>query len=331
MSTVPTGLAFERFIPAKLLQGYLSGEYTLWGSALRRSKGIKGAGEYVGFLVEGRGLAEQVQAGTPLDPSHLMSSIGNVQMAAQLAAGIGVLNLGVSVAGFAMIARRLDRIAGSILTLQDGLRQIGSDVAWLRADTMHRLRAEARTALEVADRGARQGNPALFNDAKTMAGKTRRHLAGHLHDMAVSGSLLREDRLYREFLCMSALLALAEVRSTEAVEGAGRAALELRDTAAELRRASDAFGAPLRDFQASARMLLEVAGRRAEVKAAAAEMDALVSRLESYVPQLELQDALGLDAAGWQALTAPEGSSGVLCITFDGLDNRDLIAAVRKG
>lgn len=331
MSTIPAGLAFERFIPAKLLQGYLSGEYTLWGSALRRSKGIKGAGEYVGFLVEGRSLAERVQAGSPLDPSHLMSSIGNVQVAAQLAAGIGVLNLGVSVAGFAMIARRLDRIADSILALQDGLRQVGADVAWLRADTMHRLRAEARTALELADRGARQGNPALFNDAKTMAGKTRRQLSGHLHDMAAGGSLLRENRLYREFLCMSALLALAEARSTEAVEGAEQAALELRDTAAELRRASDAFGAPLRNFPTSARMLLEVADRRAEVKAAAAEMDALVSRLESYVPQLQLQAAVGLDTAEWQALIALEGSDGVLCLTVNGLGDRDLIAAVWKG
>lgn len=330
MSGIPSFIVVERCIPARLLDAFLSGRLRVEGGILRWLDGPN-RGRIAGHLTEGWDLAQQVRSGSPLNPSQLLAAVGNAQLAAQLATGIGVLNLGVTVAGFAMIARRLDRIADSILALQNGLRQVGADVAWLRADTMHGLRAEARTALDLADRGVRQGNPALFNDAKTMAGKTRRHLAGHLHDMQASGLLLREGRLYREFLSMSALLALTEARSTDAVEGAGRAALELREATAELRRASDAFGAPLRNFQASARMLLEVADRRAEVKAAATEMDALVSRLASYVPQLELKAALSLDTAGWQALTMPEGSSGIMCVTFDGHDDHDLIEAVQTG
>ena len=330
MSGIPSFIVVERCIPARLLDAFLSGRLRAEGGILRWLNG-PGRGRIAGHLTEGWDLAQAAQSGTPLGLSQLTSALGNAQMAAQLATGIGVLNLGVSVAGFAMIARRLDRIADSILVLQDGLRQVGADATWLRTDRMHELRAEARTALDLADRGSRQDNQVLFNEAKTRAGKTRRHLAGHLHDMQASGSLLREDRLYREFLSMSALLALTEARSTDAVEGAGRAVLELREATAELRRASDAFGAPLRNFQASARMLLGVADRRAEVKTAAAGMDALVSRLESYVPQLELKAAFGLDTAGWQALTMPEGSSGIMCVTFDGPDDRDLIEAVRTG
>ena len=328
MSGIPSFIVVERCIPARLLDAFLSGQLRVEGGILRWLDGT-GRGRIAGHLTEGWDLAQKVQSGSPLDPSQLLAAVGNAQMAAQLATGIGVLNLGVSVAGFAMIARRLDRIADSILVLQDGLRQVGADAAWLRTDRMHELRAEARTALDLADRGARQNSQALFNEAKTRAGKTRRHLAGHLHDMAASGSMLREDRLYQEFLSMSALLALTEARSTDAVEGAGRAALELREATAELRRASDAFGAPLRNFPASARMLLEVADRRVEVKARTAKMDALVSRLESYVPQLELKAAFGLDTVGWQSLTMPEGSSGIMCVTFDGHDDRDLIEAVQ--
>ncbi len=329
MSGLPSGIVLERFVPAHLAQFVRDGSIEVWGGVLRWTKETGRGGRIAGFLTEGWALAQQVSSNVPLDLSQLTAAVGNAQMAAQLASGIGVLNLGVNIAGFAIVARRLDRIAGNILVLQDGMEEVGTNVGWLRTDRMHEIRAEVRTALDLADRGARQRNPTLLNEAKTRAGKMRLHVAGHLHDMAAAGSMLREDRLYSDFVSMSVLLALAETRSTAEVEGAGQAALDLREIAVGLRQAADAFVTPLRSFQASPRILLEVAGRRAAVKNTGAGINSLVSRLEAYVPQLELQDALGLDAAGWKALTSPEGSSGVLCLTFDSQDDRDLVEVAR--
>ncbi len=325
--TVASPLRFERFVPQHLMDRYLSGELGLYGSTLRRAAGTGGGGQIAGFLVEGQRLAQQVQDGAAPTVQQLTAAVGNAQMAAQLASGIGVLNLGVNVVGFAVIARRLDRLADSIKRLDAEMRAQGEVLDWLQADALLALDADARTALSLADRAARQNNPQLFNDARTRAEAARRRLAGHLSAMEAKNTTLRQHRLYHEFLAMAALLAHAEARCDEAVEGAGQAAAGLRAPAAELRAAADAFVARL-DFHRSARDLLHLGpDARGEVKNTARAMEAVADRLASYAAELELRQVLDLDAAAYRALLPFAGPDRIVCVTVEG--GQDVLGAAR--
>lgn len=324
--TAASPLRFERFVPQHLLDRYLSGELVLRGSTLRRAAGTGGGGQIAGFLVEGQRLAQQVQDVAPT-VQQLTAAVGNAAMAAQLASGIGVLNLGVSVVGFAVIARRLDRLADSIKRLDAELRAQGEVLDWLQADALLALDADARTALSLADRATRQNSPHLFNDARTRAEAARRRLVGHLSVMEAKGTSLRQHRMHHEFLAMAALLAHAEARCDEAVEGAGQAAAGLRPPAAELEAAASAFTARL-DFHRSASDLLHLGpDARGEVKGAARAMAEMADRLASYAAELELRHVLGLDAAAYRALLPFAGDNRIVCVSVEG--GQDVLGAAR--
>lgn len=328
MSGLPSGVSVLRHVPQHLLDGYASGEFRLWGGVLRRASGA-GQGQIVGFLTEGWELARHVEQNLPINAEALRVAVGNVEMASQLAAGMGVLNLGVQVAGFAMVMRRLDRIAGQIEAARGELRAVGQNVEWLTLMRIAGLRAEAENAVATAERAVRQGDRNLLNQAKTMGSGVRRHLVNIGGEMLVTGRAVPQRALFEEFVKLSVLVAYAEARCDEAVEGAGQAAHDLKATAAAIRHLSNGYRYQVRKFAQNPLELLKIgdAGRDA-TKTLALRLDAIVGRLEGYVPQLELQHALGLDAAGWRALVAPEGSGALTCIAAEETRTGDLLELV---
>lgn len=328
MSGLPSGIAVLRHVPQHLIDGFTSGEFRLWGGVLRRASGT-GQGQIVGFLTEGWDLVRQVEQNMPINAEALKAAVGNAQMASQLATGIGVLNLGVQVVGFAMVMRRLDRIVGQIEAVRSELRSVGQNVDWLGMVQMAGLRADAENAVATAERAVRQKDRILLNHAKTSGDRVRRHLVNLCGDMLVTGRAVPQRALFEEFMNLGVLVAYAETRCDEAVEGPGQAARDLSVSAAGLRRMSDGFRDQVRNFERNPLELLRIGDAgRAATKALVQRVDEVVGRLESYVPQLELQDALGLDAAGWNALVAGEGSGTLTCIIAEGKPEGDLLELV---
>ncbi len=325
MSGVPSGVSVLRHVPQHLIDGFQNGEYRLWGGVLRRT-GNPGRGQIVGFLTEGWKLVTQTEQNLPINAEALQSALGNIQMASQLTAGIGVLNLGVQVAGFAMVMYRLERISNQIECVRDELRMVGQNVEWLAKAKMAELRAEALNAIATADRAIRQGDRALLNHAKTLGDRVRRILINLCSDMLSEGRATAQRALFEEFIKLGALVAYAEAQCDEAVEGAGQAADDLAKAARELRRLADGFGDNVRHFEGNALELLRIGtAGRAATKALSVRVDDVVSRVESYVPQLKLQQLFGLDAAGWRALVAPKDSGLLTCVTLENDRYGDLL------
>lgn len=328
MSGLPSGVSVFRYVPVHLVDGFLSGSYRLYGGVLRQAVG-EGRGQIVGFLTEGWELARRVEQGLPINAQVLEAAIGNAQMASQIALGIGVLNLGVQVAGFAMVMTRLDRISGQIDVVRRDLHVVGENVAWLTMGMIAGLRADAENALATAERAARQNNRTLLNQAKSQGDRVRRHLANLCCEMLVTGRAVPQRELFEEFMKLAALVGYAEALCDEANEGAGQAARDLAISSAELRRLAEGFLGQIRNFAQNPLALLKIGNQgRAETKDLAARMDEVVARLEGYVPQLELQHALRLDANGWRDLVAPEGNGLITCITFEDKPLGDLLEVV---
>lgn len=314
MNGLPSGIDIVKQIPLHLIDGWRSGEYWVDGGTLRRMNGT-----FAGFLTEGPGLVRHVQQGLPIQPAQLMQAVGNAKLAAQLATGIGVLNLGVQVAGFSMVAQRLDGITRQIEAVRDELQTVGEDVGWLKAFVLAGLRADVGNAIADGERAARQGNAALFNDAKGKADHARRHTVELMREMVAHRRLVAQHRIFSELLNMAVVLAATEARCTLAVESAELAATDLVEAVAELRMLADQFRAFGTDFQKAPRDHLRLGqDGRSRMLAAVGAAGTLVGRLRGHATQLRLQSLLGLDADAWQKATSLEGDGAISYIKFVG-------------
>lgn len=319
MRGVPSGIEVVRHVPQHLVEGYRNGTIRLWGGDLRRFDGT-----IAGFLTEGSDLVRQLRQGTPIQPVQLLQAVGDAKMAAQIASGIGMLNLGVQVAGFAMIRRHLDGIAQQVGTVRAELEAVGHVVGWLEMAKLAELRADAGNALADAERAARQGECPLFQTARSRADHARRKLVELLREMDRKGRLVAQHRLFRELMGMAILLAAVEARCDKAVEGPAQAAADLAATVADLRQLSDRFAAVATDFRAAPRdhLRLGEAGR-AELLDGVRRVGSVLGRLRGHATKFRLQALLALDDDGWEELTMPTDAT-LACLTFVGDDGAAL-------
>ncbi len=314
-------------IPAWVREGLANGTLAAWGGTIRDRQGHIRA-----LLTEGRGLADLVGRGIPLDPSLLTDAIGHAQTAATLASGIGLLNLGVSVAGFAMVRQQLNEIADQLQNALAALAEIKEDVGWIRGFQMARVRGNIDTALDVAIRANRLGDRALFIDARSRAFETRRVLHHALSDMLTARRMLNHPEVFLGFVHASAVLAIAEARCDEAVEGPAQAGHSLRGALHDLRRHVDEFDLQRRDFAHDPATKIRLGSRgRGQVAAHAAEMADALRQMEGAAGPLALRAALGLTTERWRELTAPEGSGLVTCLMPPPGVEADLTEWIREG
>lgn len=325
MSAIPTGIAFLRHVPQHLIDGFSNGEYRLWGSVLRRADG-PGRGQIVGFLMEGWEALRNVEQNLPIDLKPLENMIGNSQMIAQLSTGLGVLNLGVQVAGLAVVMQRLNRISGQIEAVHRDLRVLRQDVEWLVMAEIADLRAEAESAINAAARALHYGDRVPLILARTNLDKAGRRVLYLAEDMLKSGRAVSQRALFEQFVQLGAVLVHADVGCAQALDRLDEAARSLAASTQGLRSLSDGYRARVRNFQANPRELLLIGETgRADTKAVGTRIDRIVGRIEAYVPQLQFQDALGLDADAWRALVAGEGSGLLTCITVEDSVQDDLL------
>lgn len=103
-----------------IIKGLTSGELWRDGGGIRVAKGYPGAGQFVGHMRE---LMPGTLAGAP-GAVQLPHALGALLQITNVAAAASVLNLGVSAVGFAVVARKLDRLQASVdqvLSKQDAL------------------------------------------------------------------------------------------------------------------------------------------------------------------------------------------------------------------
>ena len=123
-----------------VLARWNAGELKLWGGVLRVNKGLKHAGTVVAHLRE---------LGVP-NPTTLSGPISALTGLSQVAAAASVINLGVSVAGFALMLHKLGKIERAISDLDAVVRS-------QHAETSGRLDTISEQLIEVRYLQAQQG------------------------------------------------------------------------------------------------------------------------------------------------------------------------------
>jgi hypothetical protein len=134
-----------------IIQGLNSGDMVRYGSVIRWAKGTENAGQIVKHLTEVPGITDKLIP-LPISPitggidtiGHgltyhkllgIEQSLSSVMGISQIAAGASVLNLGVSIAGFAYMGYKLNQVQTSLNCLQKNM-ELGFDRVTARLDIM---------------------------------------------------------------------------------------------------------------------------------------------------------------------------------------------------
>lgn len=308
----PAIMEVHLYVPEWIREGLTRGDYKAFGGTIRDL-----AGRTVALLTEGQGLTKLAQETGSIDPKVFMDAIGHAQTAMQLANGLGALNLVVSSAGFAMMRQRLDQIAGQLRDLTIGMQELREEAGWISGLQMATIRGEIDAALDLAIRAQRQGHLQTFLDAKTKAFEVRRKLHHTMAMMLDTRRALPRHEVFGELAQASAILAIAEARCDEAVEGAGVALEALGYAQRDLGHLLTRFVTQKQDFAADpkAKLALGSDGRRA-ITSLQAGLLTMEQQLEGTVDRLTVQASTGLSAEAWQAMTAPEESGVVACVVI---------------
>lgn len=322
-------IVFLRYVPDHLRAGLARGLLALHGSVIRVAEG-EGKGRIVGFLIEGPGLRTAIEHGGAIDPAPLAQHLGSESVARAIVSGVGILNLGVQVEGSALILRRLERIAAAIDAARGDLERIGEDLRYLHVRDMAKLRADARHALEMAERGLRRGDRSLLDAARNEARPARNRLVGTLDAMRQSRRIVAQRALFEELFRFAAVTAHLEARLDEALEGPEQAARDLARIVADLARVAEAYRDALDPERYLRELLMFDSAARQDAKACRRRLDVLVARLDGHVAQLELQAALNLDAESWRKRIEGAGDAPIVCITSERQPTADLIEAARR-
>lgn len=308
----PAIMEVHLYVPEWVRDGLVRGNYKAFGGTIRDL-----TGRTVALLTEGQGLTKLVQETGSIDPKALMDAIGHAQTVMQLANGLGALNLIVSSAGFAVMRKRLDQIAGQLSILMVGLNDLKEEAGWISGLQMAAIRGEIDVALDLATRAQRQNHPQTLSDAKTKAFEVRRKLYHIMAMMLDTRRALPRHEVLGELAQASAILAIAEARCDEAIEGAGVALEALGYARRDLGDLLTRFAIQKQDFAADPKTMLALGsdGRRA-ITSLQAGLLTMEQQLDGTAGRLTVQARAGLSGKEWRVMTAPHGSCVITCVVM---------------
>lgn len=297
-------------LPQQFRAGLNDGTLQLFGGIIRDNQGRIRA-----LLTEGRELAGLGGRGLPLDASLLTDALGSVQTAVRLANGLGILNLAVSAAGFAMAMRRLDGITDQLKGVLEKLEQMHEDIKWIRGFQIAELLGSFDSAIDMAIYAHRLHDRALFIAARRKAFEVRRILHRCLHGLLESGRALKNHEDVIRFMKAISMLAIAQAKCDEAVEGSGQARRMLHEALRDLSGLVAEFDRQRSDFSHNpVEKIQQATAGRKKLSERAAEMSVVLDELESAAFPFLVREALNLTTEEWQKQTAPPGSGLLTCL-----------------
>lgn len=287
-------------LPQPIVEGLQDGSLKRIGGIIRTTDGTE---QIVAHLREVGDLSKSAL------PSNILGTIG---------IGFQVLNLGVTVTGFLVIASRFRQLGLQLKEIENQLQILKALGEEVRGEERARRQAEFETALEEAARGERLGDRAVLNGARAAAYKSFRHYGHLLAEMIESGSAWDQPDRFEVLLSSAALAAVAVGRCDWQVEGSKAAQTSLAAAAGDLSDLVAALRRPLEDFGYRPKVLLGLLPiQRERLRAKLIASTECCSRLAGHVAEAEFADALGHDWASWQQLSPETASNdGVAVIVY---------------
>lgn len=246
MTATLLGDVLLRQVPAHLLAGVQAGDLKVYGSIIRSLT----SGHIVGHLQETSGLARlgataiAASASLPLQGAsfaadlvgHSVSFVQNEQIKAAINVvqdlqianlALGAVGIGVSVAGFAILSAKINRVEASMDAMAGRLAEIARSVDSLRRDRIADDFTRLRTVAEQMDEGWSLTDPTpqwrqVASEAHSLVNMFERRVSELTADLADLADLAAAEP-FLEALALAASLRVA-ARLASGDDAAGRAA-----------------------------------------------------------------------------------------------------------
>lgn len=294
-------------LPDEVAAGLLDGTMKRKGGVIYNS-----TGGVVMWLKETGSSIESQTAGTPLPP-QLSAQLQSLQALMGIQIGLQALNLGVTVAGFVILARKMDAIDRKLDQLAGTIGDLTDEISWQQAIRDLERSAELIACLEHAQWAERHGQLQEFPKLRLEFAKSQQKYAMLMRQMLADDRAHADAEAYLSFFRHAAMAGMAKVRCDWLLVGADAALGSHRDLGSTLRSAKDEFLSPIRSFDAS-RLMRIPASALPGLKGVAAALGEDGNRVSSHGTEIAWCRERGIPFQEWQSIGAETRGNAVVFV-----------------
>jgi hypothetical protein len=282
-------------LPEEIIEGLANGTLKRKGGVIYNSNG----GVVMWLKETGEAIQSQT-SGIPLPP-ELASQLQSLQGLMGLQIGLQALTLGVTVAGFVIIAKKIDAIGRKLDQISDAIEDLADEVQWQRTVRDVERSADLLGALEHAQWAELNG------ELRELKGLRKEFSQSHVKYAMLMRSLNAERRahlypeVYLSFFKHSAMAGIAKVRCDWLLTGTEGALASQHELTSTLSSAKEEFLAPMRTFDTS-HLIKVPPSAIALLKEMAKSLTEEGNRVAAHHSEIEWCRNKGLQLAEWEQL-----------------------------
>lgn len=288
-------ISIEFDLPQHILSAIQSGDMKRRGGVIQNQ-----SGQVEMWLKETGSALEGIQS--PVVPPLLASQMRALQMSTNIIMGMQVLNLGVMIAGFAILSVKLQRIDTKLDLVLRQIGQLQEEFTWLNKRLDADVLAKLVAALKHAEWAERTGR---FDE---MASVRRSLVEAETHYQLLMQALFDNQKahkysaLFVSYYMFATVAGIAKVRLDALLDGveAGQAALLNVDQAQRGR--ARAFRGMLQDLQGNPHLMLLSPPEQMLLVENWVILAETLDRLYSYGTELDFCRREGISLKEWEAI-----------------------------
>jgi len=282
-------------LPEEISKGLVDGTLKRKGGVIYNSDG-----GVVMWLKETAEAMQSQAAGTPLPP-ELASQLQSLKGLMGLQIGLQALTLGVTVAGFVILAKKMDAIGRKLDQIAGAIDDLADEVQWQRTVCDVERSADLLGVLEHAQWAELNGELGELKGLRKEFSQNHLKYAMLMRSMDAERRAHRHPEVYLSFYRHSAMAGMAKVRCDWLLAGAEAALSSHNELSATLSSAKEEFLTPMRTFDAS-RLINVNTSAMVSLKEMARSLAEEGNRVMSHRSEIEWCRDKGLPLAEWEML-----------------------------
>lgn len=244
---------------------------------------------------------------TPAIPLQLASQMRTLQMSSNIVMGLQVLNLGVMVAGFAILGAKLSRIDTKLNLVLREIGRLQEEITWLNKHLDAGVLSKLIAAIKHAEWAERTGRPRELASVRQSLLESEAHYQLLLQAMFDNQRAHKHSTLFASYYMLAMVTGMARVRVDALLDGIEAGQATLLDINQAQRGYARTFRGMLQDLQDNLHLMLLSPPEQKIIADNWAILTETLDRVYSYGTEMEFCRREGIKLTEWEAI----GASGV--------------------
>lgn len=292
-------VAFE--VPKQIAEGLASGTLQRIGGVIRDTEGK------VRLMLRETGELRQVlESGVPIPPA-VTEQLNAVARSLGVVSGLQVLTLGVTVAGFAMIADRLNQIDKTLAKMLEAMNELRNDVHWMSSVRDTERAAALAAALENATWAQTHDRPAALEQARGQIVLSQSQYRMLMELMLSKEVAHRNAGVFAGFFRQHALAGLAKARCDWLLIGPSAASDTMLSVERDGQLLRKRFADPMRTFGNPVPLISIPINAHSSLLEASRALADDGARVSGYTAEIEFCRERNLNLRDWERVGTDMG------------------------